>query len=772
MIKIEPTLASVNNCTGCRACDQICPRKAIKMLPNEEGFIQPNIDMDLCVSCKECSSICPVLNPRYNNKTVDTCFAMWGDDEIRAKTSTSGIFYLAAQKIIQEDGIVYGAAWKEDWNVHHIGIEKEEDLPLLLGSKYLQSDVENTYQEAKLNLNAGRKVLFSGCPCQIAGLYGYLKGREYPNLITIEVLCHGVPSPKAFHKYLKDNFDDKKIQKILFRDKTVYKWSSSANIYFEDSEVYRKSAKKDPFMEAFLSCLILRESCSSCPFSTIPRQADLSVGDFWGISNTDETWNDKAGTALVLINNDKGQNLWDDLRPTFQRFERFPIEAAIGGNPTLKTPFQSNAGRKHFFYSMDVKPFNQLVKDSLNHYYDIGVVGLWYGINYGSILTYYALYNLLKDLGYDPVMLPKPNTLWDEKFNQPDSIAQKFIWKHCNVFVPYNTQEEYLRTNDRCKDFVLGSDVVWNYEICGRDTDQFFFLDWVESGHKKIAYAASFGNKLMGDSEYQEKAKYYLKQFDAISIRESSGVEVAIQECGRDDITHVLDPVFVCNPQIIDQAISESKLDEKLPFIFSYNLKKTLASKKKKMVKMACDYFNAEPRFCGNPNNMKMSQKTYGDEVLQDVDVEDWLYYVRNCSCYIGDSYHALCFSLLFHKPFIIIYGDGPTKYRFYSLLKLVGLEERFFETMDDPEEYLYLLKEEINWDRVDECLRVEREKSYKWLSEALKKDSPIPTGIDYIKDAEKRKVSEYGVQLFEQKCQLEEQKRLIENLINELQTR
>lgn len=762
-------LADHNNCTGCGACRNICPKNAIKMSPDEEGFIQPEIDENLCVECGMCEKACPVLNAQYKNDVVDSCYAMWAQDDVRAITSTAGFFLLLAQKTIQENGMVYGAAWTDDWHVHHIGIEKIEDLPLLCGSKYLQSDVEDSYRNAARELKTGRKVLFSGCPCQIAGLYGYLGNKRYDNLTTVEVVCHGVPSPKAFHKYVNDNFDIATIQKIDFRDKKHFVWSSNSNIYFKDGSVYRENPQKDPFYRAFLPCMILRRSCEVCPFSRLPRQADISIGDFWGVEITDRSWDDRKGTEVVLVNNRKGKDVFQQLTPLMKRYEKFPLKAATEVNKTILYPFRAHPGRKHFFSSMDIKPFNELVDVSLEHKYDIGVVGLWYGINYGSVLTYYALYSLLRDVGYDPVMLPKPNNLWEEKFNDPNSIAQRFIWKHCNVFVPFNVQEEYLRANDFCKDFIVGSDVVWNYDICGEQSDQFFFLDWVEAGHKKIAYAASFGNGLEGTSAYVEKAKYNLKRFDSISVREDSGVQAARRDCERQDIQHVLDPVFVCNPAIYDAAIKEAGINEKVPTVFAYILRKdTEPNKMMQCINYACSHFKAEARICGNPNEMESSRALYGEMLMPELSVEEWLYHMKHCEFYVGDSYHALCFSLLFHKPFIIIYGKADYSFsgaRFMSLLRIVGLEDRLVETLDDFEACKKIVQKPIDWEQVDARLDAMREPSFRWLECALKEKAKAPTAEEYYRDAQMRKFSEYGMVISEQSREIEDLRNKLANM-------
>lgn len=736
-------LADRSHCTGCGACANSCPKKAITMIPDAEGFIQPTINEKLCVECGICEQTCPVLHPQYINHKVTSCYAVWASDEMRSITSTAGFFLLLAQKTIQVGGIVYGAAWTGNWKVHHIGVDSAPQLSLLCGSKYLQSDVENSYQEAKANLLKGRNVLFSGCPCQIAGLYGYLGSKKYSNLTTVEIICHGVPSPKAFHKYLDDNFNEKEIEAINFRDKTVFGWSSSSNIYFKSNKVYRKSAKDDPFYQAFLSCMIVRKSCSICPFSKLPRQADISIGDFWGIKAKDPSWHDKKGTGLVLINNQKGQNIFKELAPFLQRYEKFPLDAATRVNKTILHPFSAHPGRKHFFSSIDLLPFNSLVKNSMEHNYDIGIVGLWYGINYGSVLTYYSLYHLLRDLGRDPVMLPKPPQLWDSKFNSPDTIAQKFIWSHCNVFNKIDSPGEINRMNDRCKDFILGSDVVWSYRIVGKDTDQFFFLDWVESGHKKLAFASSFGNTLYGTDAYVKKAICNLQSFDAISMREDVGAEKARELTGRSDIAQVLDPVFLCNKIIFDEAAQEAPYTKEKKFIFAYLLKKSGSDQKKQILDTLKSDSTSEVYICGNPNGLDISRQVYGDSILPELSVEAWLWHIKNCDIYVGDSYHGLCFALIYHKPFIITYGPKShitSHQRFESLLRLCNLENRILYGNEmSVEQALNVFHTPIDWDYVDISLAKARMSSIAWLKDVLDRPALERTAQDYIIDNEKR---------------------------------
>ena len=778
MIDLSGTLATENKlCTGCGACLNICPVDAITMDMDQEGFAYPKVQEEKCINCGLCEKRCPVLHPKYTNTEHPECYAMMAQDEERMTSSSGGFVPVAARWILKKGGSVYGAAWDRSWNVHHIEIRSETELYKIKGSKYLQGSVEQTYRSAKRKLEEGKWVLFTGLPCQIAGLYKILEKTNTEKLVTIDILCHGAPSYKVFRKYLEENYDLKTLERFDFRDKSVFGWSTEINCYFTNGEEIHRNHQEDEFYRAFLPCMIMRPSCGQCAFSRLPRQGDFTAGDFWGVERTEPKWNDNKGTSAILVNSKKAKKILHALASGMKLLEPVSMESVTYINKTVEHPFKSHSGRKHFFHSMDIKPFNELAEHALSHRYDIGIVGLWYGINYGSILTYYALYHVVRSLGYDAVMLPKPNNLWDEHFNNPNTIGQKFIWKHCIVFLPYPNQYAYCLANDNCKDFLVGSDVVWNYEICGRQSDMFFFLDWVEGGHKKIAYAASLGSGAKGPDAYERAASCYLKQFDAVSIREKKAVDEVKGKTGRSDIVNVLDSVFLCSMQIYEEAIQNVKIVNKDPFVFAYILRNSYSKENLSLIEMIGKSFSAVSYICANPREHDIMQKVYGDRIMPVLSVEEWIYYMKNAVFYFADSYHGLCFSLIFHKPFIIVYratnDPNIASERFRSLLRIVGLEDRLLEdTSVDLQKAGELIKKPIDWDKVDEKLNRYREFSITWLKEALEK--PIQkeyTVEDMIRDRENRKrltmyneLSKKNQVLFRE---LEETKRQLEELRN-----
>lgn len=297
------------DCCGCGACANKCPVKAISLRENEEGFLAPAIDENLCTDCGLCARACPALNVRYENTTEPECYAAMAEDEIRMKSSSGGIFSLLAEHIIDKGGYVCGAAFNKDWSVSHIIIDNKQDLAKLRGSKYVQSDTENCYRETKKLLDAGKEVLFSGCPCQIAGLYSFL-GKKYEKLFTVDILCHGTPSPGIWKKYLRETFPHQKIIGINFRNKEKIGWSCSHCTFSlkDGNEIV-----SDDYTKMFHNTALMRPSCENCKHSKLPRPADITLGDWWGIDKYQSDINDNQGLSFVLLNNDKGKKIFNAL---------------------------------------------------------------------------------------------------------------------------------------------------------------------------------------------------------------------------------------------------------------------------------------------------------------------------------------------------------------------------------------------------------------------------------------------------------------------------
>ena len=304
-------------CSGCHACVSICPKCCISMKRDEEGFLYPVVDESACISCGLCEKVCPIINPKKidkNKEDIKAYAAYTKNEEIRKKSSSGGIFTEIAAYIINKGGVVFGASFDESWGVKHVCVDNIDDLSKFRGSKYVQSTIGNTYKEAKEYLDNGKMVLFTGTPCQIGGLYSYLN-RDYDNLITQDLICHGVPSPAVWEKYLE--YQDKvhsgrKLQSIAFKSKKTGWKRYSMQLCYDDDE-YLVPVGKDYMLQVFLKNLCLRPSCYNCSFKTKIRQSDITLADFWGIENVLPNIDDDKGISLILLNSKAGNKIFDEI---------------------------------------------------------------------------------------------------------------------------------------------------------------------------------------------------------------------------------------------------------------------------------------------------------------------------------------------------------------------------------------------------------------------------------------------------------------------------
>lgn len=349
-------------CTGCSACAALCPKKCITMERNEEGFLVPIVNYDVCINCGMCRNNCPVANkPADDNKAPQAYAVINKDEKTRLSSSSGGVFSLIAQEIISRGGVVFGAAFDEKFNVQHIAIETIEEIEKLQGSKYVQSNVENVYEQVRDYLENGRWVLFSGTPCQISGLKAFLR-KEYENLITQDFICHGVPSPLVWEKYVeyREKIAGAKSSKISFRAKDEGWKRYSVSFLFENDTEYRKVLTDDYYMQGFLGHLYLRNSCHDCSFKQMHRESDLTLADFWGIEKVLPEMNDDKGTSLILVHSIKGKELLDEIKENMIS-QKVAFEDSIKENRSYLISCQSSLFRKQFFSSIHKKRIDKLI---------------------------------------------------------------------------------------------------------------------------------------------------------------------------------------------------------------------------------------------------------------------------------------------------------------------------------------------------------------------------------------------------------------------------
>lgn len=333
-------------CSECNACKQICSRDAIQMIQNNEGFSYPEVDKDKCVDCGLCVNVCPMINAdRIKQETGKVYAAQLKDRKTLLKSSSGGVFSLIAEYVISKGGVVFGAAWDDHLQLHHIGVETQDKLSNLRGSKYVHSDIGNSYREVRDLLRKGRWVYFTGTPCQIAGLKLFLR-KDYSNLLTSDLICHGTPSQKIFNRFVKQMEEDRcvELNDYQFRDKKVFGWSCSSS----SSSIDKKTGKRRyhfydknmiAYFQAFIKGHITREDCYQCPFACPQRVSDITLADYWDISSHHKDFpNQRDGVSLITVNSSKGLEMLSATKDKVTVMDS-TIEYAIEtSNHNLKAP--------------------------------------------------------------------------------------------------------------------------------------------------------------------------------------------------------------------------------------------------------------------------------------------------------------------------------------------------------------------------------------------------------------------------------------------------
>jgi len=352
-----------SQCCGCSACASVCPKQCITMEEDNEGFLYPKADEQTCVNCGLCEKVCNELRPYDKREPVQVLAAVNKNEEVRLKSSSGGIFYILAEKMIKDGGVVFGARFDENWQVVIDYAEDIKGIEAFMGSKYVQARVANAYKDVKRFLAEGREVLFSGTPCQVAGLHKFLR-KPYDNLLTVDFICHGTPSPKVWRIYLEEVIKEvKRISSVEFRNKEKGWKNFIFNLRYneKDKTISMLSPfSKNHYMKAFLQDIILRPSCYDCKAKGCSSQSDVTIADFWGIENVFPDMDDDKGTGLVIVNTDKGSRALDYSKI---RYAETSLGRITTLNPSYFRSVKQHPKRKDFFSRLGNGNLMSLIDD-------------------------------------------------------------------------------------------------------------------------------------------------------------------------------------------------------------------------------------------------------------------------------------------------------------------------------------------------------------------------------------------------------------------------
>lgn len=689
-------LSNNNLCTGCNACSNICPNSAISMVENEEGFKYPVVNKDLCTNCGVCMNLC--TRGTVSNLKQPDCYAYMASDEVRAGSSSGGVFPTLAYDFITHGGYVCGAVWADDWSVKHIVSNQLSDVERMRGSKYLQSDMGNCYKEIKSLLKKNINVLFSGTPCQVAGLRSFLN-KEYDNLYCVDLICHGVPSAKVFKKYLEENFDVAGIKDCNFRNKLKAGWGTGVTI--NDNLI------DCDYFKMFLQNVTLRRSCGDCRYAKLPRQGDITMGDFWGINNYKKDLNDELGTSVLLVNNIKGKGLLKCLQHNAKVCKKVPIKYALKGNPNLSHSTKLHKNRDLFYNQLDQLSIAQNKKIVLDDKCDCMVLNLWYSVNYGACLTAYGVICLLEKLGLNAKTINYVPWGKDSYYN--NSFSEKFGYKYLNLTNPCENYSDFLGLNNSCNMFVVGSDQVWSDSIMeishSRATKSIFLLDFVKTNNKKLSYAASIGSEEFIGSQYDKEIfNHFVKQFDDVSVRESSAKQLLENVFNKPSI-QLIDGAFHIPREQLDKMTEQYASSEE-NYVAYFNLPYTPE------VNWQKDIAYAISDKLGVPLKIMEFDKS--------TPVEKWLAFIKKAKFVISNSYHANVFSIIFNVPFVpVLNPKSVVNTRFDSLFKMLNIDNNFISKYDKQIDFDKVFVKR-DWDKINRIIDEEVKKAEDWMRDAI----------------------------------------------------
>ncbi len=515
----------------------------------------------------------------------------------------------------------------------------------------------------------------------------------------------------------------------------------SYRVELKNGVVLFPEGHEDPYQIAFHGVLARRDTCDNCTYYRFPRQGDFTIGDFWGIEQNDVSWNDGNGVSVVLANNKKAEGLLESIKGDFKRIDEVPLEWCMDKGNRIGTETRpSHPNKKYFESLLKYKSFREAVDMSINDKYDIGLVCL-FNLNTGNNLTNLALYTTLTDLGYSVLLIEQPNSRYlqlDEKQSRKNIRFLKNPYSQSVSRKKFDEKWEYYELNDQCRMFMVGSDQLWR-GLFSRDFDFFFLLEWVRSDKFKMNYSTSFGTEAFdGDDFYRARTAFLLRRINKISVREKSGLDI-IKELTGCDATLVLDPVFLCDQKLYDDLskIGMMRIASK-HYVGAYLL--DITDKKK-------DQLYSISNILTNGSYYAMTDYPTPDKIddninlLENPAVEEWIAMIKNCDFFITDSFHGVCFAIIFNKQFCVTFDkDNWRGYdRIANVLEIFNLSDRMC-TDNCESEIKRLISNRIDFENVNKLLESKRTSSIQYIKDSIKESfeyKGVHTDLDLISEKE-----------------------------------
>lgn len=701
-------------CCSCQLCFKSCPSNAIKMV-EEYGFKHAYIDEEQCNNCGLCQSLCPMLREFPQNKIEKKMLLKLKDNKLIDMSSSGGVFGELSRWIINQKGVVYGAAFNTKFNVEFIRVADRNNLYKVFRSKYVHSDISLIFENIKKDLDANKKVLLGATPCQIAAVKLFLR-KEYPNLFSIDLICHGLPSSLLWEKYTNYLSKKGKIKDVNFRYNNKKAPEKNFLVLYEANKKYNETLYKDPYGYAFLNNIILNESCYKCNFKNSRSCADLTIGDAHGY-NLQKA---ESKHSLVIVNTKNGEFLLKNVMPKFNNFIEFDITFELKNNYPILHPSPKHFNREYILQNINNKTIIQLLNDAKKSNIEknsknVGILNFFYeNYNYGANLVAYSLSKVVEKLGY------KPYIINFDPFPPLDSITRyrtqaflDFRQDYLNLTPLYTSSSFLNETNDYIDSFIVGSDQVWRKTIT-KNNLKTYFLDFVNWNKNCISYGASYGtNKFEGNYNEINDCKLLLKKFSNVSVREKDAINIT-KELFDANSCLVLDPTLLLTKEDYNTLILKENVTNKKGHIAIYTLFDQDENFNKELKRLF-------------PNKEILNIKTHSEYIplldrkeLVYNSIPNWINEIKNADYIVTDSYHGLLFSLIFEKDFICLGKNSSAKSRFDSLSELLGgnISSRIIGSLSDVNTISTLIK--LNYNDINKNIQNEREKSLKFIKGSL----------------------------------------------------
>ena len=709
---VDALKESEKGCVECSLCMNICPKKAISIVTSERGFLRPSVAAALCNDCGKCARSCPALNDNTARGNVKTprSYAFMADDEVLARSSSGGVFYVLADWAIRRGGCVCGTVYDDDFNVVYRLTDDRRVVSRMHGSKYVVSEMGTVYKDIRNCLKQNRMVLFFGLPCHTNALKRFIGDDE--NLYTVDLICSGVPSKTVFKQHLKEQSEGKAVKNVLFRKKGLP--YGTLVIRFEDGT--SKTSYGDEFLAGFNRSLYKNDSCIKCDFAAAPRQADLTIGDLWESEKMFHDFDSSKGVSCAIVNNSNGRKLLSVLSKHAAFLKEVPYEFVKRFN-RLNPTRERHLAQERFFHMLEQgHSVKKSVKYCLKWKYDVGITGLWRAPNYGGDLTYYALFHVIEDLGLEPAMIEARSKTGTKVPMSPKRLVNRY---HMYSIIPWaRDKDTQMEVNHRVYTLLVGSDQVWNPKLFADNPEipLSYALDFAASWRNTVAYASSFGKStFVPSNETENELAEAIRNIRHVSVREKSGVDIC-RSLGV-EATHVLDPMMLCDMKHYQRLLDKATIPvpEHYGMCFVRHIGEHLEPNR------LSNYINLPFLNVAGPDiDLNTAQTNY--PLTNAETVENWIKAVYFSDYVLTDSFHATALAIIFEKQFIAVtgaMGEDSGIDRFRSLLGLFGLEDRLYQsTWEAVNDHAYARR--IDFTVVRRRLEELRAMSLSWLKDAL----------------------------------------------------